>query len=292
MRRQSVATVAPVPRSEEHIVSTRAVLIGINYFGTSSQLNGCINDVNNMYRWLTENCGYDPAEIRVLTDEDHVPAKYRPTRANILEAFAWLHEIAPKEGEDRPVNFFVNFSGHGSYERDINGDERDGRDESICPVDYHKNGTIIDDEIRLKLINPIANLPSVKMSCLFDCCHSGTIVDLRYEYEIKVDSDRLTRRSFHVVQNKAQSKTIAKVTVFSGSLDKQYSADAWIAGKAQGAMTWGFLKVLRKYQARNTRVTLKRLLSETQILLKKNGYEQIPQLCCGHFAALNEHFEP
>ena len=33
-------------------MSKKALLIGINYIGTSSALNGCINDVENIKRYL------------------------------------------------------------------------------------------------------------------------------------------------------------------------------------------------------------------------------------------------
>jgi hypothetical protein len=45
----------------------RALLIGINYPGTSASLKGCINDVNNVRKYLQETHeGF--SEILVLTD--------------------------------------------------------------------------------------------------------------------------------------------------------------------------------------------------------------------------------
>jgi hypothetical protein len=201
----------------------------------------------------------------------------------------------PKKGTDkRPVKLFVHYSGHGSWDREYGTvrDELDGRDESICPVDYARSGVIKDDILRQQLVDPIAKNPNVQLSCLFDCCHSGTILDLRYEYEISVGSMNADQRAFRVNQNKHYAKTLARVMLFSGSLDKQYSADAWIAGKGQGAMTWRFLQVMRRHQSKHHPVSYKRLLAEVQILLKKKGYKQIPHLCGGSFVALKEHFEP
>ena len=63
----------------------KALLIGINYIGTRSQLSGCINDVHNMHAFLQEQ-GY--TEFQILTDEHGHELK--PTRANILAALAWL----------------------------------------------------------------------------------------------------------------------------------------------------------------------------------------------------------
>ena len=41
--------------------------------------------------------------------------------------------------------FFFHFSGHGSRVKDTDGDEADGWDETICPVDYDRAGMIVDD---------------------------------------------------------------------------------------------------------------------------------------------------
>ena len=55
------------------------LLIGINYTGTAYQLNGCINDVNNMKLFLASSkLGY--TNFVMLTDDTPV----KPTRANIL----------------------------------------------------------------------------------------------------------------------------------------------------------------------------------------------------------------
>ena len=35
----------------------RALLVGINYYGTNNKLNGCINDVENINNFLLKN-GY------------------------------------------------------------------------------------------------------------------------------------------------------------------------------------------------------------------------------------------
>ncbi|CAG8800660.1 14223_t:CDS:2, partial [Racocetra fulgida] len=61
------------------------------------------------------------------------PAK-RPTKANILNAMKWLvHDAQP------------NDSGHGGQEPDQDGDEVDGYDETIMPVDFQERGQILDD---------------------------------------------------------------------------------------------------------------------------------------------------
>ena len=58
----------------------KAVLIGINYNGSSAQLNGCINDTKNVYDILVKNFGYKPENIVMINDESQI----KPTRDNIL----------------------------------------------------------------------------------------------------------------------------------------------------------------------------------------------------------------
>lgn len=44
----------------------KALLIGINYFGTKSELRGCINDVHNMVQFLTERYGFRKEDMVIL----------------------------------------------------------------------------------------------------------------------------------------------------------------------------------------------------------------------------------
>lgn len=42
-------------------------------------------------------------------------------------------------------SLFLHYSGHGGQTKDLNGDEVDGLDEVIFPVDYKWTGHIVDD---------------------------------------------------------------------------------------------------------------------------------------------------
>ena len=59
----------------------RALFIGINYFGTSSELRGCIADVKNVHAWLVATYAFK--EICILTDDCQDP-RGMPTRQNII----------------------------------------------------------------------------------------------------------------------------------------------------------------------------------------------------------------
>jgi hypothetical protein len=76
-----------------------------------------------------------------------------PTRDNILRWMKWL--IADCRAGD---SLFISFSGHGSQVKDERGQERDGMNETLCPVDFTVAGMIVDDEVR-KTKNMIFYLP-------------------------------------------------------------------------------------------------------------------------------------
>eukprot|EP00591_Stephanopyxis_turris_P006716 CAMPEP_0195515316 /NCGR_PEP_ID=MMETSP0794_2-20130614/6426_1 /TAXON_ID=515487 /ORGANISM="Stephanopyxis turris, Strain CCMP 815" /LENGTH=313 /DNA_ID=CAMNT_0040643719 /DNA_START=44 /DNA_END=985 /DNA_ORIENTATION=- len=150
----------------------RAVLIGINYTGQRGELSGCHNDVHNIKGYLEEVHGFDRENMTVLLDDGE---HYDPTKKNIMNA---LKNLVNKTKSGDAV--FVHYSGHGGSVPDKNGDEEDGMDETLIPVDYQTAGQIIDDDLYSSLV---CGMPAgVTMTCLMDCCHSGTVMDLPYTF--------------------------------------------------------------------------------------------------------------
>jgi len=73
--------------------------------------------------------------------------------------------------------------GHGGQTEDENGDEEDGYDEVIYPVDFKTAGHIVDDEIHYHVVRPLQ--AGVRLTAIFDSCHSGSVLDLPYIYSTK-----------------------------------------------------------------------------------------------------------
>ena len=44
-----------------------AIIIGINYKDTDIELNGCINDADNIKNFLLNRCNYKNNDIKLLT---------------------------------------------------------------------------------------------------------------------------------------------------------------------------------------------------------------------------------
>ncbi|CAI6339086.1 unnamed protein product [Periconia digitata] len=283
----------------------KALLIGINYFGQRGQLRGCINDVKNMSGYLNQHFGYKREDMVTLTDDQQNPMS-QPTKANILRAMHWLVKDA------RPNDsLFFHYSGHGGQTEDLDGDEDDGYDEVIYPVDFRTNGHIVDDEMHLIMVQSLQ--PGVRLTAIFDSCHSGSALDLPYVYSTQgvLKEPNLAKEAGQgllgivssyarqdiggmlssatglfkkvtqgdsVYKKNLQTKTSpADVIMWSGSKDTQTSADASIAGQATGAMSYAFITSLKK----NPNQSYVQLLNSIRDELE-GKYDQKPQLSCSH----------
>ena len=155
---------------------TRALLIGINYPGTEAELNGCVNDVRMMKRWLHQNGWSDaPDDMAILVDDPTEPGSQMPTCENIISRCKWL-----VEGAAAGDSLFIHYSGHGSQLENTDGTEEDGFDETLVPCDYSTAGQIRDDTLFSLLVAPLEK--GVQLLAIFDCCHSGTMLDLPYDF--------------------------------------------------------------------------------------------------------------
>jgi len=240
----------------------KALLVGINYRGTENELKGCLNDVDLIESKLTSGFGFKQPNIKKLTD--NTPLK--PTRANIINELTSLL----KNSTTGDILFFF-YSGHGSNTVDRNGEEKDGRDEMIIPIDLK---IILDDELK-KIIQD--NLKwGVTIFAMFDSCHSGTVLDLKYQY--------LENGSNVVNTNNKVSETNGNVFMISGCSDWQTSADAYIQQQFRGAMTWSFL------QSVQPNITWRNLLQNMRNALKSKGFEQVPQISSGKPLNLDSNF--
>ncbi|KAG8905382.1 Ca(2+)-dependent cysteine protease [Tulasnella sp. 417] len=177
----------------------KALIIGINYFGTDQELGGCINDARNMRTFITRNYGYRDEDIVVLTDDAQNPVQ-RPTRANIIRAMEWL-----VRGAAANDSLFFHYSGHGGLTKDLDGDEEDGWDEVIYPIDFKETAHIIDDEMHEIMVRPLP--AGCRLTAIFDSCHSGSALDLPYIYstEGKIKEPNLVAEAGSSLLSAAQS---------------------------------------------------------------------------------------
>lgn len=257
-----------------HIVK-KGLLIGINYTNTINELNGCINDTENLRTFLTTKQYFTNDELTYMNDKQ--PGTLYPSKSNIQYQIKELVTFA-NTNVNNDVYLFLSYSGHGSTLVDTSGDEVDGQDEVLCPIDCTENGYIVDDDLKRDLIDQLSS--NVTLFVLIDACHSGTVLDLKYNYTCDI------KNAYSVYGIIPDSK--CKVVMISGCRDDQTSADAYISDhnthkkKYQGVMTASFIDCY------NENISTKTLINDMIVWLKKNQMTQVPQLSSGQLINIED----
>jgi hypothetical protein len=265
-------------------MAKQALCIGINnYPGTHMDLQGCVNDAHD---WAAVLQARDFV-VSMLVDA-------QATKAAMVQAMTDL--IGRAVSGDSLV---ITFSGHGTYQPDTDGDEVDGLDEALCPYDIQTNrAALIDDEIRTIFGTRKAG---VRLVLISDSCHSGTVTRAA-PAEPDADAprprfmpmgnwlpeDQLPRnRSGRVA---ATIAAVSSTSPFLGAYSKQqgdlllagckegpnnYSYDARIAGRYNGAFTYYALKTLKVLPAGATYADWHRAVCD---YLPSASYPQSPQI--------------
>ena len=265
-------------------MAKRAVLIGINkYQVPGADLRGCVNDVANITSALVDFYGFATQDIVVLQDTAATKkAIQREVQALVKRS---------KKGDVA----VLHYSGHGSNVPDDNGDESDGRDEILCPTDLDWQDPMRDDWLRQTLDTLKAG---VNFTAIMDCCHSGsnTRALLPPDAPIKsrylpspwslIDAEsgrRALGRQVSQLRRSAPRARKAKDIVnaelpellITGCRDTQTSADAFINGSFNGALTYALVEAIR---AAKGRLTYRQLHAKASAAVKKRKFEQVPQL--------------
>lgn len=260
------------PSSKKHEI-TKALMIGINYAGTDAALRGCVNDVRLMRNTIEKTLGIPIREARILVDEENFKGfTGLPKAQAIKDGLKWLAQGA-RAGD----TLFLHYSGHGGTMKErVKGSEASGMDQCIFPMDYKTAGVVIDNDIYDTLVKVLP--PGVRLTAVFDCCHSGSIMDLPFVATCDT-------RDVHRAANDT-SCIPASVVMFAGCKDDQTSADAYQSeGTWGGALTYSLSSTL----AEGKTLPVVQLLRKMQDALK-GKYTQIPQLSSSHAFSTSGNF--
>lgn len=262
-------------------MAKKALCIGINdYPGTGMDLAGCVNDAQDWAAVLAAR-GFS---VQKLLDA-------QATKAAMVDAMGGL--IGKAAAGDSLV---ITYSGHGTYAPDTSGDEADGLDEALCPYDIKQGKVLLDDEIHELFSRRAAG---VRIVLLSDSCHSGTVTRAAgSDPDAQGPKPRfmpmgnwLPDSALPRAANGAVATRVAVPTAGSafaralGSGDlllsgcaegpNNFSYDAQIAGRANGAFTYYALKALKKMSAQSTYADWH---AEIRKSLPSANYPQTPQL--------------
>lgn len=266
-----------------------AIIVGINkcspyvYQGSDLRLRGCVNDAASIRAFLVQK-GF--GTVYYLTDET-------ATIGNFLKV--WKEVAASVKDGD---TLFLSMSRHGMslgrdyLDKDTETQGRNPEDGTYYQGDQGAvmhDGVIVDDCFwRLFL-----DLPKVKLVYWNDSCHSAT------QYRVanilnpskqgaysaiprSVGDEYAPERNRFLLLTKLEAafgkpknnELQCSLVSLAGCQDVEYSADAYINRKFQGAFTWAGLSIL----SANPKINPKDFGKEVSKLLKTRGYTQNPQV--------------
>lgn len=200
-----------------------ALLVGINYNednDRSNDLRGCESDLLRISKVLMGKYNFKADDVNILNSKTATKESIESSLLNMV-MFARRNSGA---------ELFFHFSGHGTQQSSYL--EKDRKSEYLCPVDYAINGLISDRWMKMFFVN---RLPAdCKLFCLVDCCHSGTNMNLCYNYDFE-------RGSLERDGDYKEAK--ANVIKISGCLDEQVSYDCYNSDLKifNGALTDAFI---------------------------------------------------
>lgn len=262
-------------------MAKKAVIVGINYVGTSNELQGCVNDATMMQSLLKTHFGFVDAEINMVLEK-------AATTAGIMSALTWL-VVGSQPGDI----LLFHYSGHGSQVPSKS--EPDGLDEIICPIDLDWNTKMITDDQLKAMFNQAPN--GANVTVILDSCHSGTALDQVNEYQPQTTKGVMDKMGLaeevkrylpppahiqammhghHVKQHMAHTRDVDQsVMLIAGCHSDQTSADAYIGGKYQGAATYALNYCLGNA---NYAISYKSLVECMNVYMVQHGYDQRPEL--------------
>lgn len=229
-----------------------ALCIGINnYPGTDLDLAGCVNDAGD---WS-----------KLLSTRGFSVSKLLDAQATKQAMVSGVRNVVAQAASGDLV--VITFSGHGTFELDLNGDEVKGLDQALCPYDLQTGGqALTDDEIHALFK---ARKSGVRIILISDSCHSGSV-----NRNVRAGAVGAPRKKFMPMErwmpaprmqqarkaggamstsgalgisttDKAAGKDLGDL-LLSGCEDGEtdFSYDATISGRPNGAFTFYALKAL------------------------------------------------
>ncbi|KAG6652856.1 hypothetical protein CIPAW_05G034600 [Carya illinoinensis] len=238
----------------------RALLCGVTYRDKTYSLKGTVNDVKRMKVLLMQRFGYRRDCIRILTEETGSESDFSPTKKNIQESLKWL-----VEGSESGDSLVFYFSGHGLRQPDFNDDEKDGFDETICPVDFMQEGMILDNEINSTIVRPLKK--GITLHAIVDACHSGTVLDLE---DIWIDNKPPSKA------DKSTSGGLAICLSACGDDEMASDTSAFTGKDMTGAMTFILIHVVENVPE----ITYGSLLDQMHEVIEQVNYKRCLTVPC------------
>ncbi|KAK6360407.1 hypothetical protein TWF730_006549 [Orbilia blumenaviensis] len=276
-----------------------AVLIGINDYGQGkshikrryntvkekreiefTNLNGCINDIENAEQYLTDVLKVPKENIEklVIPCPNHLDDKgvsecsqcstKRPTYKNIVDSLHNIAKSAREHGSGLPKRskgdlVYIHYSGHGARVTTVYPtlknfpDEPDSRnstayhthpdkeDDALVPCDILDGGRFLRDVEIAILLSAIVKeglLPTV----VLDCCHSGGTN--RHKYSSTEGNDEMVRGIEEVVESTSDDEPESR---YIEEIKKYQTEDQYWLYEPKDYVIFAACQKLQKAKERN-----------------------------------------
>ena len=229
----------------------RAFMVGISHYDTAltgyqwNNING-VEDINLLSPILKKQGFY----LTTILDE-------QATYQNITNQLSTFTNQT-KKGDI----IYLHFSAHGQPVEDLNGDEEDGWDEAIVPIDAYKNYKkgvyegkkhLLDDQLNTyikKLRTKIG--PSGFLYVVIDACHAGTSsrandetargTKVGFTYNNKVFKPSAQKKSHYKVE---ATPKMSHVMYLEACRPDQVNMEIKVDGKRYGPLSYNISQALQ-----------------------------------------------
>lgn len=252
----------------------RAFLVGISHYDTAltgyqwNNING-VEDVN-LLSPILKNQGFT---VSALIDE-------QATYQNITDQ---LSSFVNKTKKGDIV--YLHFSTHGQPVEDINGDEEDGWDEAIVPIDAYKlyrkgvyegKNHLLDDQLNaiVKKLRTKIGYSGI-LYIVIDACHAGTSsrandetvrgTKIGFTYSNKVFKPSAQKKSHYVIE---ASTKMSHVIFLEACRPDQVNMEIKVEGKRYGPLSYNIAQTLQQSPI-STNATL--FLNNVKASIMKEG---------------------
>ena len=239
--------------SASHAQRKRAFLVGISHYDTA--LTG--------YQWNNINgVEYVKLLCPVLKKQGFVVTTLLDEHATFGNIISQLAQFASKTKKGDIV--YLHFSTHGQPVEDINGDEEDGWDESIVPIDaykYYKKSIYegkkhLTDDLLNKYIKKLRERigSSGFLYVIVDACHAGTSsrandetvrgTHVGFTYTNKVFKPTNNKKSHYRIETSANQSNVMFV---EACRPDQVNTEIKVGGKRYGPLSFNIVQTLSGY---------------------------------------------
>ena len=252
----------------------RAFLVGISHYDTAltgyqwNNING-VEDVN-LLSPILKNQGFT---VSALIDE-------QATYQNITDQ---LSSFVNKTKKGDIV--YLHFSTHGQPVEDINGDEEDGWDEAIVPIDAYKlyrkgvyegKNHLLDDQLNaiVKKLRTKIGYSGI-LYIVIDACHAGTSsrandetvrgTKVGFTYNNKVFKPSAQKKSHYMIE---ASTKMSHVIFLEACRPDQVNMEIKVEGKRYGPLSYNIAQTLQQSPI-STNATL--FLNNVKASIMKEG---------------------